>query len=199
MRRTVRAAALITAFLAGAAALPEGSPPRPADWPGWRGTEASGVSPEAGLPGRLRDPEELRFKVPLPGRGVSSPIVSRGRLYLTAASGARGDRLHLLAFEAVSGRKLWERQLAATGSTQCHPKTSMAAPTPAAGNGLVYALFASADLACFDDQGIIVADFLALPVLGRRMVDTQLNAAHVHPIAGLQPAPCGSLVQCERL
>jgi outer membrane protein assembly factor BamB len=87
---------------------------------------------------------------------VSSPIAAGGRIYLTAASGVRGDRLRLLALEAGSGRKLWERQLAATGSTQCHPKTSMAAPTPVAGAGLVYALFASADVACFDAAGTIV-------------------------------------------
>jgi outer membrane protein assembly factor BamB len=128
----------------------------PGDWPQWRGADGSGVSPERGLPERWGDAENIRWKADLPGRGVSSPVIARGRVYITACTGAYQDRLHLLGFEAQSGKRLWERQLWATGLTQCHPKTSMAAPTPAADGERVYALFATCDLAAFDSEGTLL-------------------------------------------
>lgn len=127
-----------------------------ADWPGWRGIDGSGVSAETGLPARWSATENLRWKVELPGRGLSSPVISRGRVYLTASSGVAQGRLHVLGIDASTGRRLWERQLWATGDTQCHPKTCMAAPTPASDGARVYALFATLDLAAFDEAGGLV-------------------------------------------
>ena len=118
--------------LLGLTGVAQGSPGMASDWPGWRGADGSGVSAETGLPDRWGASENIRWKADLPGRGVSSPVISRGRAYITACTGASQDRLHILCFDALSGKLLWERQLWATGLTQCHPKTSMAAPTPAA-------------------------------------------------------------------
>jgi hypothetical protein len=61
--------------------------------------------------------------------------------------------MHVLAFDAATGRHLWERQFWATGSTNCHPKTCMAAPTPVTDGERVFALFATGDLACLDRDG----------------------------------------------
>jgi outer membrane protein assembly factor BamB len=58
-----------------------------------------------------------------------------------------------LCFDAVTGKKLWQRSILATGNTVCHPKTSMAAPTPATDGKAVYALFATADLVAYDRDG----------------------------------------------
>jgi outer membrane protein assembly factor BamB len=126
------------------------------DWPQWRGSDSSGVSSEAGLPDQWTDTENVRWKAELPGRGVSSPVVARGRVYVTASSGLRQDRLHVLCFDAATGQRLWERQFWATGGTACHPKTAMAAPTPATDGQRVYALFATCDLVCLDADGTLV-------------------------------------------
>lgn len=123
------------------------------DWPAWRGPQQNGVSPEVDLPVRLDLGAALAYKVELPGRGLSCPIVAGGRVFLTASSGWRDDRLHVLAFDAASGRKLWERRFEATGSTYCHEKTCMAAPTPAWDGERLYALFATFDLFAFDAEG----------------------------------------------
>jgi outer membrane protein assembly factor BamB len=92
----------------------------------------------------------------LPGRGLSNPVVAGGRIYLTACSGYRERRLHVLCFDEATGKKLWERQFAATGSTACHPMTNMAAPTPATDGKAVYALFATGDLAALDRSGVLL-------------------------------------------
>jgi outer membrane protein assembly factor BamB len=126
------------------------------DWPQFRGPGGTGVSPEANLPLRWSATQNVRWKVDLPGRGVSCPVVAGGRVYVTACTGYRQRRLHMLCFEASCGKKLWERQLAATGSTMCNPKTCMAGATPVTDGERVYALFASGDLACLDKSGDLV-------------------------------------------
>jgi outer membrane protein assembly factor BamB len=79
--------------------------------------------------------------------------VADGRVYVTAASGYRDRRPHVICLDQASGKNLWERQLASTGSTMRHSMTSMAGPTPVTDGKVVYALFATGDLAAFDAAG----------------------------------------------
>jgi outer membrane protein assembly factor BamB len=127
-----------------------------AEWTGFRGPNSSAVSPEKGLPIKWSKTEGLRYKVDLPGRGLSNPVIAGGRIYLTSCSGYKERRLHVLCCNELTGKKLWERQFAATGSTACHPETNMAAPTPATDGKVVYALFATGDLAALDRDGTLL-------------------------------------------
>jgi len=122
----------------------------------FRGPGGSGVSAEKNLPLEWSEQSNLRWKAALPGRGLSNPVVAKGRVYVTAASGWEQKRLHVLCFDLKTGKQLWERQFWATGTTQCHPKTNMAAPTPVTDGERIYALFATADLACLDADGNLV-------------------------------------------
>ncbi len=123
------------------------------DWPQFHGADFSSVSAEKGLPTTFSDTENLAWKAPLPGRGPSSPIVVGGRVVVTCSSGLRQDRLHVLCFSAADGRLLWHRQLWATGHTICNPFAAIAIPTPASDGRLIFAFYASNDLACFDLDG----------------------------------------------
>jgi outer membrane protein assembly factor BamB len=127
-----------------------------ADWPQWRGPGGSGVADEKGLPLRWGAAENLRWKAALPGRGLSAPVIAKGRVYVTACTGPDQERLHVICLDEATGKKRWERQFWATGNTLCHPKTNMAAPTPATDGKHVYALFATQDLACLDADGNLV-------------------------------------------
>jgi len=124
-----------------------------ADWPQFRGSDGTGFSPEQDLPTHFSDQENVAWKAPLPGSGPSSPIVVAGRVLVTAASGPRQQRLHVLAFDVRTGKRLWERQLWATGHTQCNPFGGVASPTPASDGQRVFAFWSSNDLACFDLDG----------------------------------------------
>src|SRR5260221_7125961 len=56
------------------------------DWPQWRGPTGQGVTSEKNLPPREGTISlSALWKTPIPGEGVSSPIVCRGRVYLTTA------------------------------------------------------------------------------------------------------------------
>ena len=133
--------------------LVSASPARAADWTQFRGPSGMAVSNEKNLPVKWSDTEGLRWKAELPGRGLSNPVIVGGKVFVTASSGYQNARLHVLAFDAATGKKLWERQFAPTGDTSCHPKTCMAANTPTADGKHVFALFGTGDLAALDHAG----------------------------------------------
>ncbi|MDC0934723.1 PQQ-binding-like beta-propeller repeat protein [Pirellulales bacterium] len=126
------------------------------DWPAFRGNSAS-VAQSATLPlsWSVESGENIAWTADLPGRGVSSPIVVDGRVIVTAASGPREDRLHVLAFDQKTGEKLWQRNFWATGRTLFHPLSSVAANTPASDGQRVFAVFSSNDVFALDLNGDI--------------------------------------------
>lgn len=131
-----------------------------ADWLQFRGNNNDGIAPQSQLPvdfGKGKEEGEpdrnIAWKSALPGRGVSGPIVVAGKVIVTSVTGFKQDRLHVLCFDAQTGKQSWERQFWATGRTLCHPTSSVAAPTPASDGKLVFAFFSSNDLVCLDLEG----------------------------------------------
>ncbi len=137
---TITIAALTNGLIAG-------------DWPGLRGPLGNGVSNEVGLPIALDVKKHVAWRIDLPGRGLSSPLVLGERVFVTASGGARQDQLQILCLNAADGSLIWQRQFWAMGSTMCHNKTSIAAPTPVTDGKLLYAIFSSNDLFCLDLDG----------------------------------------------
>jgi outer membrane protein assembly factor BamB len=124
-----------------------------ADWLHFRGTDGSGVAEGEKVPLSWSPADTIAWTVELEGRGLSSPIVIGDRVVITSSSGYGQTRLHVLCFDAKSGDKDWERQFWATGSTICHPKTCMAAPTSASDGERIFAFYSTNDLACLDLEG----------------------------------------------
>ncbi len=126
-----------------------------ADWLQFRGGDAGGTAADANLPTtwNAEKGESIAWKAPLTGKGVSGPIVIGNKVFVTASSGFQQDRLHVLCFDATTGKSLWERQFWATGRTLCHPTSAVAAPTPASDGRRIFAFFSSNDLACLDLEG----------------------------------------------
>jgi outer membrane protein assembly factor BamB len=119
------------------------------EWPSFRGPQGTGAAPDASIPAELK----IRWSTPLQGRGLSSPVVSRGRVFLTVGAGESQEQLHVLCFQRDTGALLWDRQLRATGRTMTHSKTCVAANTPCTDGSRVFALWSSNDLAAFDYEG----------------------------------------------
>ena len=59
-----------------------------ADWTNWRGPNANGVAPDRTLPVKWSATENVAWKAPIAGAGVSTPIVSGDRVYVTSQIGA---------------------------------------------------------------------------------------------------------------
>ncbi|TWT35671.1 Outer membrane protein assembly factor BamB precursor [Posidoniimonas corsicana] len=97
--------------------------------------------------------ENIAWQVDLPGRGVSCPIVVDGSVVLTASGGLDETRLYVLAYDSRTGRQQWSREFWATGRTNCHDTSAVAANTPCSDGERVFALYSSNDLVCVDLQG----------------------------------------------
>jgi len=122
------------------------------NWLSFRGDSGNGIidhnlSPDIGLKSKSS------WQVELPGRGLSSPIVVGERVYLTASSGPKQETLHIIAYDAMTGKKDWEKTFKATGRTVCHDKTCVAAPTMVSDGKVVVAQFSSNDIFCLDLEG----------------------------------------------
>ncbi len=60
----------------------------PVEWPQFRGPSGRGVADSSSLPERWSPLENVAWSVEIPGRGWSSPIVSRNRVFVTSAVNA---------------------------------------------------------------------------------------------------------------
>jgi outer membrane protein assembly factor BamB len=104
-----------------------------ADWPRFRGPNGAGTV-EGTLPDI--DPSAPLWKVRIPGKGVSSPILVNGKIYLQSASNNGKTRM-LLCLAAADGKTEWTKEL--PGNTaKPHAKNSLASGTPACDGERIY-------------------------------------------------------------
>jgi outer membrane protein assembly factor BamB len=123
------------------------------NWPRFRGENGSGVSQEDGFSGPWK-PDRVRWTVPVPGTGHSSPVIWGNKLFLTTAS-ENGTTRSVLCFDADSGKQLWIRSIHLKANPK-HPKSSWASATPAVDGERVYVTFADVEhylLLAYDLEG----------------------------------------------
>src|SRR4051812_24042357 len=136
------------------------APARAADWPQFRGPTGDGHYVGPPIPTEWGPDKNVAWKTPLPGHGWSSPIVWKGRVYLTAAVEQGGKHsLRALAVDAAAGKLLWDREVfVENGATapKLHPKNSHASPTPAADDHLLYVHFGHLGTAALDFDGTVL-------------------------------------------
>lgn len=123
------------------------------NWPGWRGPTYQGISTEGNLPVTWSKISNVRWKVPVPGAGVSTPVVWNERIFLTASDGRLNDRLHVLCYHRDQGKLLWHTKLFGSAPTDLYPPGGMAVPTPCTDGKLLYVLFGTGDLTALDFDG----------------------------------------------
>ncbi len=84
-----------------------------ADWPHWRGPGASGVTSDPKLPVRWGPSEGVAWKAPIAGAGVSTPIVSGDRVFVTSqvGSGVRREGNHPRLVQGADASAQGERAI----------------------------------------------------------------------------------------
>ena len=126
---------------------------RAADWVCWRGPDGLGVSAEKNLPVQWSKEKNIAWKLEVPGRGASSPIVVADRVYLTTQTPDTG--LHVLAIDRERGELLWDREIG-RGKLHANNLHNMATPTPVSDGERVWALFGTGDIVCLDRAGKVL-------------------------------------------
>jgi outer membrane protein assembly factor BamB len=115
------------------------------DWPQWRGSNRDGRSAETGLlKAWPAGGPPLAWQAKGAGEGYSSFAVSQGRLITL---GARGDTEYVIAFDAASGKRLWETP---HGRRFNNDRGDGPRATPTVEGNRIYAFGASGDLSVLD-------------------------------------------------
>ena len=128
-----------------------------AHWPRFRGPGGLGISAYTNIPSSWNGEtgEGILWKIQIPFPGENSPIVWGDRVFLT---GADEENRAVYCFDANSGEMLWQRPVENVPFSAPEPPdvsedTGFAAPTAVTDGQRVYAIFANADLVCFDFHG----------------------------------------------
>lgn len=123
------------------------------NWPAWRGPGNQGISTETKLPLQWSRSQNVRWKTPVAGNGVSQPVVWEDRIFLTGSDGRLNEKLHIYCYARSDGRQLWHTRLFGSAPTDLYAPGGMAVPTPATDGRYLYVLFGSGDLAALDFDG----------------------------------------------
>ena len=121
-------------------------------WPRWRGPSGQGLVSGSGYPDRWSASENVAWRVPVPGRGNSSPIVWGDRIFLTTAYDG-GARRSLLAYKRSDGELLWEVFAPEASPEGAHAKNGRASSTPVTDGERVYAYLGNHGLLAVDLAG----------------------------------------------
>ena len=151
------------------------------DWSRWRGPNNDGMA-RGDAPVEWGDNKNIAWRVPVPGRGFSSPVIWGEKIFLTTAvptagaaapetaaepsqgqqrgpgGGAGAGREHkfvVLSLDRRTGKVLWERvaKVATTHEGYHHQYGSFASNTPVTDGQRLYAFFGSRGLYCYDLAG----------------------------------------------
>jgi outer membrane protein assembly factor BamB len=144
-------------------------------WPRWRGPEANGISRHANPPLEWSETKNIRWKIEIPGRGSSSPVVWGDRLYILTAvpAGTKGAESHtprggitpramhrfvVMAIDRRDGRIAWERTAREEVPHEAsHPDNGTWASSSAVTDGQhVIAFFESRGIYAYDMDGTLV-------------------------------------------
>jgi outer membrane protein assembly factor BamB len=146
-----------------------------ANWPQFRGRDATGVSANQGLPDRWSATENVEWKAEIAGRGWGSPVVWGERVFLSAVvntgdteplkkglyfGGDRPDipktthQWKILCLDLATGETRWEKTVReGTPTAPIHLKNSFASETPVTDGERIYVSFGNVGLFCFDMAG----------------------------------------------
>jgi len=127
-----------------------------ANWPNWRGPEGNGVAPTGTPPTTWSETENVKWKVPIPGTGQSTPVIWDEKIILLTASEAGGGEwaFEVVCMNKADGAILWKQTAAKEVPQEGHHPTGSFAPYSAVTDGkFVWASFGSRGLHCYDLDG----------------------------------------------
>ena len=137
------------------------------NWPCWRGPNRDSVADGRSLPIRWSQTENVRWSVKLPGWGTSSPVVYRGRAFVTSQQEQGGKKsLLTLCYDRKSGKELWRQDFGFGVDQHTHKKSNLAANTPAVAEDAIYVAFGNADIARYSHDGKLAWVTRYIPTFG---------------------------------
>jgi len=122
------------------------------NWPAWRGPNGNGICRERKLPVHWSTNLNIRWRVPLPDPGNSTPIVWGERVFITQAL-TKENRRTVMCFDRRNGQLLWQAGTLATEKDAGGSANPPCTPSPVTDGQRVIAWFGSTGVFCFDLNG----------------------------------------------
>lgn len=135
------------------------------NWGHWRGDNGNGVSLDANPPTTWSKTQNIKWKVPVPGRGSGSPVIWEDRIFVVTAvasdasvTSSRASRPELdyvvMCYDRSNGGLKW-KQVATTATPHegTHSTNGYASASPCTDGTHVYAHFGSRGLYCYSMNG----------------------------------------------
>lgn len=122
-------------------------------WTEFRGASSDGRSAAKGLPAKWSETQNVKWKVPIPGRGWSTPVVLGNQVWLTTAT-EDGQKMYAVCVDRESGKVLLNRELFQNAKPEPlgNDVNCYASPSPTIEKGRVYVHFGSYGTACLDSR-----------------------------------------------
>jgi outer membrane protein assembly factor BamB len=121
------------------------------NWPQWRGARHDGISRETGVPVKFSKTENLAWKLDLPKRAGSTPVVWGDHIFLTTPD--TDDNTLLLVCVSTAGKELWRKELGKGNRNARDIEGNSAAPSPSTDGKHVWAFVGTGILGCYDFAG----------------------------------------------
>ena len=123
------------------------------NWPSWRGDLAgSGITSETNLPLSWGREKNVRWRIDLPDRGNSTPIVWGDRVFVTQAIESEHWR-GLYCFDRKTGKELWKNGLVYDTEEKTHRDNPYCSASPTTDGKIVVASYGSAGIVAYDFEG----------------------------------------------
>ena len=124
-----------------------------ANWPSWRGDLAgSGIVKDNSVPLEWGNKKNIRWRVPLPDRGNSSPVIWGDKVFITQAIEAE-KRRSVMCFNKRTGVMLWQNGLIYGKQEKTHQTNPYFSGSPVTDGRVVIANYASAGVVAYDLEG----------------------------------------------
>jgi outer membrane protein assembly factor BamB len=121
------------------------------NWPHWRGPAMNGLSSEKGLPLKWSETENIAWKVPMPGRSGSTPIIWGEHIFLNIGTADGAGDLELWNLDRNDGKLRWKAHIA--GGNHIERKQNMSSPSPVTDGRTVWVMTGVGVLKAFDFSG----------------------------------------------
>ena len=123
------------------------------NWPSWRGDLAgSGIVKDNSVPLEWGNKKNIRWRVPLPDRGNSSPVIWGDKVFITQAIEAE-KRRSVMCFNKRTGVMLWQNGLIYGKQEKTHQTNPYCSGSPVTDGRVVIANYASAGVVAYDLEG----------------------------------------------
>lgn len=119
------------------------------DWSSWRGAQGNGLAEGDGYPTKWSADSGIAWKTDLPGVGASSPVVSRGHVFLTSTKDGQNQVMCL----TMDGRMKWVKAFGDSIEGKQGKDGTGANPSVVTDGERIFAYFKSGDFGCFDFDG----------------------------------------------